>query len=439
MMNRNRSACPPFAPAVVVPTYNNGRTLLDVLRRVEKLGLPIIVVNDGSTDETGRILAEWRGGESASGASRGVGTHSCNRGKAAALMTGFEAAFGEGFTHAATIDSDGQLAPEEIPALLAVAQGSPDALVLGARDARSADYPARSRWGRAISNALVWMESGQRVSDSQCGLRVYPLALVTNVRCRSDRYGYETEIIAQAGRMGWEIREVPVSCVYFTPGDRVSHFRPWMDSVRSGRMHAWLLLAPGPWFRRALAALRQEPAHLPRGSGRLAVWTRITEAWRAVRQDGRSHRRLALAVACGVFIGNQPAYGFQTLLSLCAGRLLGLNPVAVVLGSFISTPPLNIFLLAAAVATGHLLLHGSMPLPADLDAIERGLGAVAGHTAIDWVVGAPVIGAILAGCAFLAVIRLTRRGRYGSSIDCPPVAAGAAPEDVKSSKGVETA
>ena len=372
----------PFSAVVIVPTYNNGRTLASVLERIDNLGLPVIVVNDGSTDKTIHILAGWQSVGLKSPASKIVVEHPRNLGKAAALQKGFSIAKEAGHTHAVTIDSDGQLDPEQIPDLLALAQRHPGALVLGVRDAGRPDYPVKSRWGRELSNFLIRLECWQRIMDSQCGLRVYPLAMVGSLRCRARRYGYETEIITRAIWAGWEIREMPARCRYFPRGERMSHFRPWLDTARSVGMHARLLLT----------------------SPTLLSWPRFVRLWRVVRRNGRSDRHLALALACGVFIGNQPVYGLQTVLSLCAARLFGLSSVAVVLGSFISTPPLSIPLIAAAVAAGHLLLHGSMPSGADFDAIHRGLSAVAGSTALDWVVGAPIVGGFLSACTFSSVI-----------------------------------
>src|SRR5439155_15804669 len=124
--------------------------------------------------------------------------HHQNRGKAAALRTGFAAAAERGHTHAVTIDTDGQHEPTDIPALLRAAEQSPKALIVGARDEMAADYPARSRVGRRGSNFFVWLESGLRVSDSQCGLRVYPLELLRVARCGAGYFGFETEILTRA-------------------------------------------------------------------------------------------------------------------------------------------------------------------------------------------------------------------------------------------------
>lgn len=235
-------------PVIVVPTYNNASTLHDILQRIAALGLPMIVVNDGSTDRTGQVLHDWLAEVKQRDLAALVLTHERNRGKAAALLTGFAAAIEQGYTHAITIDTDGQLDPEEIPLLLSAAQESPCALVLGTRDDTKHDYPARSRLGRRLSNAAIRWESGVRISDSQCGLRVYPLGLIQSVPCRASRFAFEAEIITRAGWAGCPVIEVPVTCRYFPPGKRVSHFRPILDSVRGIALHARLLLrALIPW------------------------------------------------------------------------------------------------------------------------------------------------------------------------------------------------
>src|SRR5258706_4281557 len=134
----------PFNPVVLAPTFNNVRTLAGVLARVDALGMAVIVVDDGSGDGTAEVLRRWEKG----GAQRWVVTHSENRGKAAALATGFGRARELGFSHAVTIDTDGQLRPEEIPSLVEAARKSPRALVVGCRDETAADYAEKSRLGR---------------------------------------------------------------------------------------------------------------------------------------------------------------------------------------------------------------------------------------------------------------------------------------------------
>ncbi|MDB5297303.1 MAG: putative glycosyltransferase, partial [Phycisphaerales bacterium] len=366
-----------FSPVVVAPTYNNAGTLAGVLRRVDALGVPVVVVDDGSTDETAAVLADWltwpRGH-----ASRAV-AHPRNRGKAAAMRTGFDLARSLGHTHAVTIDTDGQLDPADVPAALAAAAADPAAFVLGTRDATAADYPFRSRLGRRASNLLVRMECGLRVSDSQCGLRVYPLAAAALFAAKARRYGFETEVIVRAGWAGLRVAEVPVRCTYFEGTRRVSHFRPWRDSVRAFGMHARLvgraLLPVGP--ARAADPLPAGPLPAnrltcPRDATpawrRLLAWLDPRVAWRQVRDDapeGASRTTMAGSLAIGAFVGCLPTYGLHAVIALYVARRLHLNPVGMVLGTQVSFPPLGVGLAVGSVAVGHLVRRGRIPPPAD--------------------------------------------------------------------------
>lgn len=227
---------PLFRPVAIAPTYNNARTVGDILRRLADMS--VIAINDGSTDGTRDILSEWERGNRQE---RRVLMHERNRGKAAALLSGFAAAMELGFTHAVTMDTDGQLQPEDVPVLLAKAQANPGALVIGTRDVSAADYPARSRLGRRLSNWMIRLECGLKVSDSQCGLRVYPLAMVRAIQCTSGHFGFETEIITRAVWAGFKVVDAPVRCTYGPADQRVSHFKPCRDTLRGLWMHARLL------------------------------------------------------------------------------------------------------------------------------------------------------------------------------------------------------
>lgn len=234
-----------WRPLVLLPTYNNIGTLPGVLAEVAKQGLPMMVVNDGCTDGTAAWLAGVEAGAAHDGiATRTVVTHVVNQGKAAAMLTGCRAAREMGFTHALTFDTDGQLSPTEIPTLLELARKNLDAVIVGARNDRAADYPARSRFGRRISNLMIRWQCGVRVDDSQCGFRVYPLRLFDKVRPRADRYAFETEIITLAAWAGFEVISTTVTCRYFGEGRLVSHFRVGRETRQAIKLHSRLL-----WMR----------------------------------------------------------------------------------------------------------------------------------------------------------------------------------------------
>ena len=401
----------PFNPVVVAPTYNNARTLGEVVRGVVALGVPLIVVNDGATDATASLLEDARGEHGIT-----VLTHPRNRGKAAALRTGFTAAAGAGYTHAVTIDTDGQHDPAEIPKLLERARRAPQSLVLGLRDERAPGYPARSLLGRRLSNLFIRMESGLRVGDSQCGMRVYPLGLVAAVPCKAGRFGFETEIVTRAGWAGCPVIEVPVACRYLPPGERVSHLNPLIDTLRAFGMHARLLArALTPWPRHPQwpptgPETAAGTADLPRGSWgrRLWNWLNPAEAWRQARRDQVSRETFAAGLSVGAFIGNLPVYGLHAWIGLYVARRLHLHPVAVVIGTHISTPPVGPLLNMAAIALGHVLLRGSLPAPGDYSIRELGFLEVLKRTALEWSVGSLIVGLACAMAVFITSNRLLR-------------------------------
>jgi uncharacterized protein (DUF2062 family) len=358
------------------------------------------VVNDGSTDDTANLLAQW---QPSINTPVEVVTHPQNRGKAAALQSGFAAARRLGYTHALTIDTDGQLDPEQIPDLLKAAERSGDAFVLGTRDDTRSDYPAKSRVGRRVSNTMIWMESGLRVQDSQCGMRVYPLAMFDIVRCAAGRFSFEAEIITRAGWAHWPIVEVPVICHYTPPGGRVSHFKPWRDSFHGFFMHGRLVF-------RTLAPIGHrkwpgyKPPHAPprKWLKEVAQWLSPLRAWRELRSEGDGIDRSTAAVgfATGVLLANLPIYGLQTAAGLYIARRLHLHPIPVVAGSQLSTPPLGIALSIAAISLGSFLLHGKWILWSNLDYTQIGFGQMLGPLIGAWWLGGFLIGLALGTAAF---------------------------------------
>ena len=362
---------------VIAPTFDNARTLLGVLDGARATGLPIVVVNDGSTDDTAAVLATVIEHVA-------VVTHPTNQGKAAAIKSGFAWAIAYGYTHAATIDTDAQHDPADLIALVALAMKSPAALVLGVRKTEITGYPRKSRVGRWAANTLVRWEGGPRVADSQCGLRIYPLATIPNLPVRSGRYGYETEVLTRAGWAGVPVVEAPVACVYAIDGGRVSHFRPWVDSLRAAGLHLRLLF---------VALLR---------------WLNPREAWHAARSDPKERGRFAGAAAIGVFIGNLPLFGLHTVLCVLAAKKLKLQPLAVIAGSHISTPPIGPFLIALQIAVGHLIVHGHFNVPADLSPSKIGYLACLRRVALEWTVGGVACGLVLGAVAFVVIQLILR-------------------------------
>jgi glycosyltransferase involved in cell wall biosynthesis len=242
--------------ALVIPVYNHAARIADVVQAALALALPVIVVDDGSDDGTTEILAGIAGIEHH--------RHRVNRGKGAALLTGFGIAAGRA-DWAITIDGDGQHDPAEAGALMATALRFGRAIVVGRRTGMlGPDVPWTSRFGRGFSNFWVRAAGGAAIQDSQSGFRVYPLPEVFQLQVKARRFQFEVEVLAKAGWRGLPVVEVPVSVSYRPGTPRISHFRPFIDFCRNSNTFARLIfqrvVVPGRIRRRWLTA-EPEPSN----------------------------------------------------------------------------------------------------------------------------------------------------------------------------------
>jgi hypothetical protein len=219
---------------VVIPCYEGARSVGDVVRGARASGLPVVVVDDGSTDGSG-AAAE------AAGAT--VLRHPANRGKGAALASGFAYAKKLGADAVLTMDADGQHDPGEIGKLVAAHDREPRALVVGVRSFAPEDMPRRSRVGNRISTWWISRYAGQRYTDTQSGFRVYPSALF-DVRLKSTKFDTETELLLRAAKMKLPLVEVPIKTIY--SADHESHFHGFRDTLRVMKLvffsPLWVLL-----------------------------------------------------------------------------------------------------------------------------------------------------------------------------------------------------
>lgn len=406
-------------PVVVVPTYNNGQTVVGVLEGVVALGLPVIVVNDGCTDDTPSILNRWVTEHPESAVQ--VLTHGANKGKAAAMLTGFAEAVHRGFTHAATMDSDGRLDPAELPRLIAAARGTPNALVLGVRDVTTEHDPIASRLGRSLSNGAIRAECGVRVTDSRCGLRVYPLKLIENVSCKAGRFGWEAEVITRAVWAGCPVVEIAVTCKYTPRGQHESHSRTWRNLWHGMWLHTRMLArAVMPWpHDRSMDTdpVEQEKHSRQTSLARVLHWLNPVRAWKQVLDPSVGKGEISLAMGLGVFIANLPVYPLQSVVALYFAHRLHLHPAVVFAGSTLSTPPVGFALIAAAVACGHLVLTGSWPTLEAFDPDKVGWVTLVVRAMIHWIIGSLIVGLVTAAIAFvvtyLSLTAIRKRNRRG--------------------------
>jgi glycosyltransferase involved in cell wall biosynthesis len=205
----------------VIPAYNCGDTIAQVIEGVRRRGLEVVVVDDGSADET-RETAE------AAGATTIV--HPTNLGKGHALVSGFTHALARGASEVLTLDADGQHDPEDLPALLQ--HGGAD-LVIGQRKVDLEVMPRTSFVGNCISTFFISMFCGKQFPDTQCGYRVYSRRLLTSIPLKGGHFETETELLMRASLLGLTIRWVPIETVYdngVTP--HRTNFNNLFDSLR---------------------------------------------------------------------------------------------------------------------------------------------------------------------------------------------------------------
>jgi len=211
--------------AVIIPVYNHEHGVVDVVKKSLKLNLPVFVVDDGSTDSSYETIRDYPG--------INLLRHAENRGKGAALITGFLEA--EKIAEwAITIDADGQHDPQDALDLMAAIPENERPLVVGTRQGMvGKKAPWTSRFGRKFSNFWIILAGGPPMADSQSGFRIYPLPEVLKLNVAARRYQFEVEVLVKAG---WEKRpviEVPISVSYAPGKERISHFRPFIDFLRN--------------------------------------------------------------------------------------------------------------------------------------------------------------------------------------------------------------
>jgi glycosyltransferase involved in cell wall biosynthesis len=246
--------------AVVIPAYNEAATIRDVVTRTLAQCSRIVVVDDGSSDDTVARLA---------GLGVTVLRHEVNRGKAAALCSGFERALVDGIDAVITLDGDAQHRPEDIPRLIAAAEQFPDSIVIGSRLANGVAFPKNRYYANCTASFWISWAAGYRILDSQSGFRLYPASLLRRLSLPHDRahgFVFESEVLIEAARLGVQSESIPIEAIY-APQARPSHFRSVLDVLRITRMVAWKLLSRAMYpqgFARAFLCRRAPTEYVAR-------------------------------------------------------------------------------------------------------------------------------------------------------------------------------
>ncbi|MFH1121597.1 MAG: DUF2062 domain-containing protein [Bacteroidota bacterium] len=321
---------------VIIPTYNNQATLGRVIGDVMAFTSRIIVINDGSTDNTEKLLERFPG--------LPVLKNEVNRGKGYSLRRAFKFALEKGYDYAVTIDSDGQHLASDLPVFLEKYAQEPDVLIIGSRNMKVDNVPLKSSVGKRFSNFWITVMTGLKMADTQSGYRLYPIRKMAGTRYISRRFEFEVEVIVKAAWEGIKVESVPIEVYYAPEGERVSHYRPFIDFVRISLLNTLLVTLslfvfwPGKAFSRyrekSIRQLIHDEIYLATGS----------------------NLKIALAIGFGVFMGIVPIWGYQLLVGFTLAHFLKLNKAIFFVAANISFPPMIPLILFASFYTGGLLL-----------------------------------------------------------------------------------
>ena len=227
-------------PCLLVPIYNHRETIGGVLGSLAGLGLPCLVVDDGSDEATQETLRREAGRRPWVELRRIPE----NRGRGVALRHGYYRAAERAFSHVVQIDADGQHDPADVPKFLDAARRDPGALILG-EPIFGPDSPRARRYGRRLSQAFVWGVTGSfAIRDPLCGFRCFPLHRtipVLDAGGLGDRMEFDPEIVVRLAWDGVPIVNIPTRVRYFAGGQ--SNFRMVRDNALITRAYVRLVLA----------------------------------------------------------------------------------------------------------------------------------------------------------------------------------------------------
>jgi len=318
---------------VIIPTYNNQKTLRRVVDGVRQYTNHILIVNDGSTDDTKKILEEY--------SDLDIIHFKSNKGKGMALRKGFKRAIERGFKYAITIDSDGQHYPEDMIVFIDELNASETGclLLIGSRNMEQSTVPKKSSFGNKFSNFWYRVETGIKLNDTQSGYRLYPLDVVSRLRFFTTKFELEIESIVKIAWQGVTVKNVPIKVLY-DPDERVSHFRPFQDFTRISFLNLYLIFITFLWIkpRDFFISMKQK------GFKKFFKEN--------VLKTSESPSKKSSAIALGVLIGLSPLWGLHTFLAIVSAKALKLNEFLSFTFSNVSIPPMIPFIVIASIKIG---------------------------------------------------------------------------------------
>lgn len=236
---------------ILIPAYNAAESLKKLLLALEHsvASRNILVVDDGSYDETENVCRKFK---------IGYLKNARNRGKGAALIRGFAYLCEKNADWIITMDADGQHAVSDIPLFLQAISLYTDAgLIIGARTMNIKKMPAARIFSNKVTSAILTLICGQKILDSQCGFRAYASKIFDTVTLTCSRFEMESEVILKTNAAGFRIRFVPIQTLYCSTQSHISHCVDMYRWVRAVVMQ-WCAIKRRKALKKEFAAERTE-------------------------------------------------------------------------------------------------------------------------------------------------------------------------------------
>ena len=403
--------------AIVIPVYNHGKTLREVVTRCLAVceSLPvgtkkiathetgneqgfsahdILVVDDGSDDKGMESIQDYPIQKI---------YHEVNKGKGAALLTAARALKAQGYSHMIALDADAQHYPEDIPSFTQAIMQNSHGFIVGKRDFSVANIPASSRFGRKFSKFWMFVQTGYSISDMQSGFRAYNLDALLCLDLKEPRYSFEIEVLVKAAWAGFAIEEIPIKVYYQKGPERISHFNKIKDNVRISILNTRLTiraLIPIPFRRHVLDV---EGANV-------SLLSPLKSLHILLQQSSPVH--LATSSAIAFFICSLPLLGLQSILLLLCINTWHLNRLCALVVIPLSWPP---FLPALCILVGYRVWNGEWLTQFSMETLYYQIW----HRFVDWIVGslvlAPLLGILMGIIVYIMSCILNKyylRARY---------------------------
>ncbi len=357
---------------IVIPTFNNRKTLRHVAEKALGTGLKVLVVNDGSTDG---------GPESLEGMPVSRVDLPVNMGKGSAILAAAEWAEKNGFTHIITMDADGQHDPDDSSRFIEMIMANPWSIIVGNRQFPVLSVPFSSRFGRMWSNLWFRITSGYSIPDSQSGFRAYPVGALRQVSCKGRRYDFEVEILVRGAWAGLEITHTNISVHYSDETKKASHFDPLRDNARISNIYTRLVIRNLiPWPHKII---------FNHNAKETLSLLHPVKSFKLLLMESSSPREIALSSMLGIFMGTLPLIACHSVAIFFVATRLRLNRLVALAVSNICAPPI---VPAMAIEAGYFLRHGRFLYEFNM----RTLGYEAPQRLLEYLIGSLIIGPILA-------------------------------------------